>query len=147
MTPASCNAETDATRASAAAGTLILLILLQLVTTAWFSKSQLRLGPASGVTPINSRAPLLPLRLDPNSATPAELALLPGIGPTLAARIVEFRVATAAEGKTPFRSLSDLDQVPGIGPGRLAALADLVEFPPNVTSEREHSGSNTDLDP
>lgn len=147
MTPASCNVETDATRASAAAGTLILLILLQLVTTAWLSKDQQGAGPESGATAIESRAHLLPLRLDPNSATSAELALLPGIGPTLAARIVEFRVTSAAEGKTPFRSLLDLDQVPGIGPGRLAALADLVEFPPILTIEREHSSSNADFDP
>lgn len=50
------------------------------------------------------------MRIDVNSASAAELALLPGLGPSLAQRIVDDR---AAHG--PFKSIDDLDRVRGIG--------------------------------
>jgi len=50
-----------------------------------------------------------------NSATAEELRQLPGIGPALAAAIVEAR---------PFASVDDLLRVRGIGPRRLAGLRD-----------------------
>ncbi len=50
-------------------------------------------------------------RIDINSAGAAELALLPGIGPALAERIIEDR-----ERRGPFRRVEDLDRVKGIGP-------------------------------
>ncbi len=56
-----------------------------------------------------------------NSATAAELQLLPGIGPVLAQRIVEYRGRCG-----PFRRVADLQSVTGIGPKRLALLAELV---------------------
>jgi competence protein ComEA len=52
-----------------------------------------------------------------NSATAEQLDVLDGIGPTLAARIVAWRQAHGG-----FHSTADLGNVPGIGPGRLAAL-------------------------
>ncbi len=61
--------------------------------------------------------PLPTPRLDLNHATFEELTHLPGIGLTLAKRIVAAR---------PFRSVDDLDRVSGIGPGKLAALRELV---------------------
>jgi competence protein ComEA len=61
--------------------------------------------------------------LNVNTATQAELELLPGIGPALASRIVEYRTA-----KGPFRSMSDLDAVSGIGPKMLEKLKPLVRF-------------------
>lgn len=51
--------------------------------------------------------------IDVNSAAALEIEALPGIGPTLARRIVEAR---------PFRSVDDLERVSGIGVVRLAAL-------------------------
>jgi competence protein ComEA len=56
-----------------------------------------------------------------NTATAEQLEALPGIGPTLAAAIVQERERNGA-----FRSVDDLDRVPGIGAGRLAQLHDLV---------------------
>lgn len=56
-----------------------------------------------------------------NSGTQADLERLPGIGPSLAAKIVADRAA-----KGPFRSVDDLDRVSGIGPAtveRLRAMA------------------------
>lgn len=46
-----------------------------------------------------------------NTASAAELELLPGIGPALAARIVADRAANG-----PFRSVEELARVRGIGP-------------------------------
>lgn len=46
-----------------------------------------------------------------NTATAAELRLLPRIGPALSARIIEDREANG-----PFESLDDLRRVRGIGP-------------------------------
>jgi DNA uptake protein ComE-like DNA-binding protein len=51
--------------------------------------------------------------VDINTASLDELASLPGIGPTLAARIVSSR---------PFSSIDELDDVSGIGPAKLRAL-------------------------
>lgn len=68
------------------------------------------------------------LRLDPNYATAAELALLPRIGPALAATIIEYRTQSAHQ--PAFRALADLDAVPRIGPATLAALAPYLTFDP-----------------
>jgi competence protein ComEA len=56
-----------------------------------------------------------------NTATAAELDTLPGIGPSLAARIVSYR-----EERGGFRSVRDLLKVPGIGPSKFSALEELV---------------------
>jgi competence protein ComEA len=72
------------------------------------------------------RTPLAPgERLDPNTATVDDLVRLPRVGAALAQRIVERR-----ETRGPYRSLADLDSVPGIGPALLAQLAPLVTLPP-----------------
>jgi len=52
-------------------------------------------------------------KIDPNVATPASLRRLPGIGPTIAERIVEYR---QARGERCFRRPEDLLKVPRIGP-------------------------------
>jgi competence protein ComEA len=56
-----------------------------------------------------------------NQATAAELDELPDIGPVLAERIIAFREANGG-----FRSVSDLQQVSGIGEKTFAGLEDLV---------------------
>jgi beta-lactamase superfamily II metal-dependent hydrolase len=56
-------------------------------------------------------------RLDLNSASEEDLEALPGIGPTLARRIVLGR---------PYRSVDDLRRVRGIGEGRMEDLRPLV---------------------
>lgn len=53
--------------------------------------------------------------VNPNTATEAELRRLPGVGPSLAARIVAAR---------PFTTIDDLRRVPGVGPAALANLRD-----------------------
>jgi competence protein ComEA len=56
-----------------------------------------------------------------NSANAGDLDALDGIGPSLAARIVAYRVAHGG-----FRSVDELDEVSGIGPKRLEALRPLL---------------------
>ena len=75
------------------------------------------------VTPRNEsgRAPLA-AKLDLNAATQTELELLPGVGPALAARIVEFRSQHG-----PFRSVEQLDAVKGIGPKLMEKIRPLVK--------------------
>ena len=60
-------------------------------------------------------------KLDLNSATAAQLQLLPGIGEKLSAAIVAWR-----EEHGPFQKVEELLQVPGIGEKRLAEIRDLV---------------------
>lgn len=68
----------------------------------------------------------LQLRIDPNRATAAELELLPGIGPTLAARIIAYRENAGA--MPAFRQPEDLDRVPRIGPATVARLRPYLQF-------------------
>jgi competence ComEA-like helix-hairpin-helix protein len=56
-------------------------------------------------------------RLDPNEASEAELAGVPGLGPKGAAAVVHARE------KGPFWQVGDLERVPGIGPSALAEMA------------------------
>lgn len=63
-----------------------------------------------------ARLELFMVPIDPNQATAAELASLPGIGPGLAAHIV------AARARRPFTDLASLGAVRGIGPKKLARM-------------------------
>lgn len=56
-------------------------------------------------------------RVDPSTASRAELSALPGVGPSLATAIVQDRAL-----RGPFRTIDDLTRVKGIGPARLTAL-------------------------
>lgn len=76
-------------------------------------------APPPGTPPLPPREALLAgVKLDLNTADAAALAIVPGIGDALAARIVEDR---AAHG--PFHSVSEVERVPGIGPKLAAEIA------------------------
>lgn len=71
-------------------------------------------------------APPAPVGLiDVNRASAAELVRLPGIGPRLAQRIIAYR-----QEHGPFRHVSEMERVSGIGPRKLEALAPLVLVDP-----------------
>lgn len=58
-----------------------------------------------------------------NQATASDLEGLPGVGPVLAGRIVDWR-----EAHGPFRSIDELDEVSGIGSALLEQLRPLVRM-------------------
>jgi competence protein ComEA len=64
--------------------------------------------------------PSAPLNL--NTATAEQLDTLDGVGPATAQKILDYRKA-----HNGFGSVDELDQVPGIGPKRLAALRDHLQ--------------------
>ncbi len=73
-------------------------------------------------------------RIDPNFADETELRRLPGIGPAKATTIVRDRRENG-----PFRSLEDLERVPGLGEKTVARLAPylaLTSVPASPRSER-----------
>jgi competence protein ComEA len=74
---------------------------------------------ASLITPTPNHPPVVHI----NDATLEELQALPGIGPSLAQAILDYR---AEHG--PFARLEDLDNVPGLGPAKLEALRGWIVF-------------------
>lgn len=68
------------------------------------------MGPAGAAGPV-----------DLNTATVAELDTLPGVGPVLAQRILDWRTQHGQ-----FATVDQLSDVPGIGDARMAQLRDLV---------------------
>ncbi|WP_341358158.1 ComEA family DNA-binding protein [Georgenia sp. M64] len=79
-------------------------------------------GPAPGLSSgSGADAPAAPSPVDLNTATAAELDALPGIGPALAERILQWR-----ETNGPFGTVDDLDAVSGIGPTTMERLRELV---------------------
>lgn len=75
--------------------------------------------PSPGIGRHASSAP--PVPIDVNSAPTTELERLPGVGPAIAAEIVEDR-----ERNGPFPNVDALIRVRGIGPAKLDAVRDLV---------------------
>ena len=66
----------------------------------------------------------LPDRVNVNRASAQELEEVPGLGPVLARRIVDYR-----ESHGPFREVEDLLDVSGIGEKKLAGLREYVALP------------------
>lgn len=79
------------------------------------SPATLRGGVASESAP--HAPPAIAVKIDINTAAQAELELLPGVGPALAARIIEER---ARGGR--FTRVEDLGRVRGIGPKTIERL-------------------------
>ena len=80
-------------------------------------------GPAAGggAPPAGAAAGGADGPIDLNTATLSELDTLPGVGPVLAQRILDWRTEHGR-----FATVDQLSDVPGIGDARLAQLRDLV---------------------
>lgn len=78
------------------------------------------IAPSSQMSTAPSSQPLSTgQRINLNTATQVQIEGLPGVGPKMAARIIQAR---------PLSSLKDLDAVKGIGPSMLKKLEPLVSF-------------------
>jgi competence protein ComEA len=101
-------------RADQACAAAVLVIALAAMALTWLYRG----GPRGGLIEID-RAPRreVDFKVDLNTADWPELALLPGVGRTLAQRIVASR-----ELDGPFQRPEDLRRVKGIGPKTLARM-------------------------
>jgi competence ComEA-like helix-hairpin-helix protein len=82
--------------------------------------SPIAVGQDTPAVPVPDSA-AAPPPVDLNQATPHQLDGLPGIGPALAGRIIEYR-----QRKGGFHSVSELRNISGIGEKRYSAMKDLV---------------------
>ena len=64
-------------------------------------------------------------RVNINTATDSELDALPGIGPTTAQTIVDYRLQHG-----PFQIIQDIQNVPGIGPATYDRIKDYITVEP-----------------
>jgi len=64
-------------------------------------------------------------RVNINTASAAELDALPGIGPTTAQAIVDYRLQNG-----PFQVIQDIQNVPGVGPATFALIQDYINVGP-----------------
>jgi competence protein ComEA len=64
-------------------------------------------------------------RVNINTATATELDALPGIGPTTAQSIVDYRLQNG-----PFQAIQDIQNVPGIGPATYDGIKDYITLGP-----------------
>jgi competence protein ComEA len=72
-------------------------------------------------TPVDEVVVVTTELIDINIASQSELESLPGIGPTTAQKIIDYREANG-----PFINTEDIINVPGIGPGTYERIKDLI---------------------
>ena len=106
---------------------LMTLTVIGLATlTIWLTFSRQRL-----VDFFHPPERIIRFSLDINSAPPTELSLLPGIGPTMASRIIETR-----QQRGPFKSVDDITHVPGIGKITLQEMRPFIRTIPEHHTEK-----------
>jgi len=96
---------------------------------------------AVGTDPQARASASAPAPLNLNAGTAADLEGLPGIGPALAARIVEFRQKNGG-----FKKIEDLMSVKGIGEKQFLKLKPLVTAGPAKPADRTGGGTRSQED-
>ena len=86
------------------------LLLLLFVGVLLLSGAVLELKTRKVQQDVTTARKSIELPIDVNSATEQELIFLPGIGQSKAKAIIEYRQKNG-----PFRTLSELERIPGIG--------------------------------
>ena len=82
-------------------------------------------GQQVDVPGINNTSHVNAGRVNINTATVTELDTLPGIGPTTAQSIVDYRLQHG-----PFQNIQDIQNVPGIGPANYDRIKDYITIGP-----------------
>lgn len=78
-------------------------------------------------------------RININTADSSTLQELPGIGPAMAGRIIEYR-----EKNGPFERIEDIMEVRGIGEKRFLNLQELIEVNAPAASDDRERGSTVE---
>jgi DNA uptake protein ComE-like DNA-binding protein len=104
------------------------LVFLTLAVRAWLWP--VYLGPSQDSP--GPRAAELADRIDPNTATAAELSTIPQLGPARAQALVTYRKQFVLQhpGRRPFHGPQDLTNIKGIGTAIAAKLAPYLIFDP-----------------
>ncbi|OGQ50196.1 MAG: hypothetical protein A3I09_05215 [Deltaproteobacteria bacterium RIFCSPLOWO2_02_FULL_47_10] len=101
-------------------GSIIVLFVITLVSYLWRTIDDLRTyAPTHLRTEVKTPQDyiLLGKKIDINTASASVLEVLPGIGPSLASKIIKYR-----EEHGQFANIDELDNVNGIGPKTLEKL-------------------------
>lgn len=84
-----------------------------------------------GASPQEGKALAATAALNLNAATTADLEKLPGVGPAMAAKILEYRQKSGG-----FKKIEDLMNIKGIGEKNFLKLKPLVTVTPSKAAER-----------
>jgi len=101
------------------------------LTTAVISSASATVHVQRGQPAPAEKSVAAPAPLNLNIATAADLEKLPGVGPALAARIVDYRQKNGG-----FKKIEELMNVQGIGEQSFLKLKALVVIAPPKTAER-----------
>jgi hypothetical protein len=110
---------------------ILLAILIALLAIDYFQRPARLDDP---VVIFNNEKLTLPLRIDPNTASLAELTRISHIGDKLGARIIAYREArkSLTDDGIVFHRSEDLSRVPGLGKAVLQQVRPYLQFPDDV---------------